>query len=126
MDPGEPGRRRRQHVPGSRRFLLIDLGELFRRGRRPDAEGVYLIAAGAQPRAVLPDGLGWQNGAGNVMGVYLHGLFEDPAVLRALFGAAVPTLDAVFDGLADYVDAHVAPGCLESLLGRSVTPVPSS
>ena len=29
--------------------------------------------------AVLPDGLGWRNGAGNVLGVYSHGLLEDPA-----------------------------------------------
>jgi adenosylcobyric acid synthase len=55
---------------------------------------------GASP--VLPDGLGWSNAAGNVLGVYLHGLFEDPAVLHALFGAGAPTLDSVFDGLADY------------------------
>ena len=60
--------------------------------------------------AVMSDGLAWQNARGNVLGVYLHGLFEDAAVLRALFGAAVPTLDATFDGLADFIDRHFAPG----------------
>ncbi|RZL97118.1 MAG: cobyric acid synthase CobQ, partial [Variovorax sp.] len=65
---------------------------------------------------VLPDGLGWRNAAGNVLGVYLHGLFEDPGVLRALFGAAAPTLDSVFDGLADFIDAHFQPGVLRSLI----------
>jgi adenosylcobyric acid synthase len=65
---------------------------------------------------VLPDGLGWQNAAGNVLGVYLHGLFEDPAVLHALFGAAAPTLDAVFDGLADFIDEHFATGVLPGLI----------
>ncbi|MDI3380840.1 cobyric acid synthase [Xenophilus aerolatus] len=66
--------------------------------------------------AVMPDGLAWQNGRGNVLGVYLHGLFEDAAVLRALFGAEVPTLDATFDALADFVEAHFAPGVLQGLI----------
>ncbi|WP_304304401.1 cobyric acid synthase [Pseudacidovorax intermedius] len=70
----------------------------------------------AQGRAVLPDGLGWQNTAGNVLGLYLHGLFEDAGVVRALFGAQVPTLDATFDGLADYIDRHFAPDVLAGLI----------
>ncbi len=64
--------------------------------------------------------IGWQSGvnghSGNVLGLYAHGLFESPAVLRALFGAQVRTLDAVFDGLADFADAHFAPGALMNLL----------
>ena len=64
----------------------------------------------------IGDGLGWRNGAGNVLGIYLHGLFEDPAVLHALFGATVPTLDTVFDGLADCIDRHFAPGALHGLV----------
>jgi adenosylcobyric acid synthase len=68
----------------------------------------------AAAREVMP-GLAWQNGPGNVLGVYLHGLFEDPAVLHALFGAAVPTLDTVFDGLADFIDGHFEKGVLASL-----------
>jgi len=71
-------------------------------------------------RAVLPAGLGWQNAAGNVLGVYLHGLLEDSNVLEALFasagGVSVPTLDGVFDGLADFVQQHFEPGFLDSLL----------
>ena len=66
--------------------------------------------------AVMSDGLAWQNARGNVLGVYLHGLFEDAAVLRALFGAEVPTLDATFDGLADFIDRHFAPGVLQGLI----------
>ena len=65
---------------------------------------------------MLPNGLGWQNAAGNVLGVYLHGLFEDAAVLRALFGTQAPTLDATFDGLADFIDTHFAPGVLAGLI----------
>jgi len=66
----------------------------------------------APARAVLPDALGWQSPDGNVLGVYLHGLFEDPVVLHALFGAEVPTLDTVFDGLADFIEAHFPAGVL--------------
>ncbi|MFN5348798.1 MAG: cobyric acid synthase [Polaromonas sp.] len=65
---------------------------------------------------VMPYDLAWQNAKGNVLGVYLHGLFEDPAVLHALFGAAAPTLDTVFDGLADYIEQHFEPGVLQSLI----------
>ncbi|GHD01193.1 cobyric acid synthase [Pseudorhodoferax aquiterrae] len=66
--------------------------------------------------AVLPGGLGWQGGQGGVLGLYLHGLFEDPGVLRALFGAAGKTLDQVFDGLADFLDGHVDPTVLGELM----------
>lgn len=75
-----------------------------------------MVAAGDVAHAVLPDGLAWQNGGGNVLGIYLHGLFEDPAVLHALFGANVPTLDSVFDGLADYITQHFQPGVLDALI----------
>ena len=80
------------------------------------AQHPAMAAKGDVARAVLPDGLGWQNAAGNVLGVYLHGLFEDPRVLHALFGASAPTLDSVFDGLADFIEQHVEPGVLPSLI----------
>jgi len=70
----------------------------------------------ASARIALADGLGWQNGSGNVLGVYLHGLFEDAGVARALFGAASPTLETVFDGLADFIDTHFEAGSLQSLI----------
>ena len=75
-----------------------------------------MAAAGDMAYPVMPDGLAWQNGAGNVLGLYLHGLFEDPRVLHALFGSATPTLDSVFDGLADYIGQHFEPGVLQSLI----------
>ncbi|WPH11769.1 cobyric acid synthase [Variovorax paradoxus] len=67
-------------------------------------------------RAVMPEGLAWQNARGNVLGLYLHGLFEDAAALHALFGAAAPTLDATFDGLADFIDTHFEAGVLQGLI----------
>ncbi|MGF6346252.1 adenosylcobyric acid synthase [Variovorax sp. W2I14] len=66
--------------------------------------------------AVMPEGLAWQNARGNVLGLYLHGLFEDAAVLHALFGAAAPTLDSTFDGLADFIDTHFDAGVLAGLI----------
>ncbi len=79
-----------------------------------------MAQAGDIARVVMPGGLAWQNRAGNVLGLYLHGLFEDPAALQALFGASlsgpVPTLDSVFDGLADYIELHFAPGVLSGLI----------
>lgn len=80
------------------------------------AEHSAMAAAGDRASAVMPDALAWQNGAGNVLGLYLHGLFEDPAVLQALFGATAPTLDSVFDGLADCIDTHFSTGVLHALI----------
>jgi len=67
----------------------------------------------------MPGGLAWQSEQGNVLGVYLHGLFEEPAVLQALFGARVPTLDSVFDGLADFIDRHFEPGLIARMIGST-------
>ena len=75
-----------------------------------------MAAAGDIAYPVLPEGLAWQNASGNVLGLYLHGLFEDPRVLQALFGAATPTLDSVFDGLADYITQRFQPAVLQSLI----------
>jgi hypothetical protein len=58
--------------------------------------------------------ISWQ--AGPVMGWYVHGLFEKPSVMNALFGRVAPSLDSVFDGLADFIDLHFEPGVLLDLL----------
>ncbi|MES2609544.1 MAG: cobyric acid synthase [Pseudomonadota bacterium] len=83
------------------------------------AQHPAMAAGGDVAREVVP-GLAWQNGAGNVLGLYLHGLLEDPAALQALFGregaTPVPTLDAVMEGLARTVDAHFEPGVLNALV----------
>ena len=79
-----------------------------------------MAVSGNVARAILPVGLGWQSSEGQVLGLYLHGLFEDPRVIQALFGAQlqgpVPTLDTVFDGLADFIGTHFGTGVLQSLL----------
>jgi len=90
-----------------------------------EAEG-YEIRQGrtAQHPAMAPatvamttqagEAIGWQQGP--VLGVYAHGLFEQPAVMRALFGQGLRSLDEVFDGLADFIDPHFAPGALLDLI----------
>ncbi len=64
----------------------------------------------------LPEGLGYQKG--NVLGVYLHGLFEDPAVQRALFGRTATGLEATFDALAEAVGEHLDEGFLMAMVER--------
>ena len=81
------------------------------------AQHPAMAAKGDVAREVIP-GIAWQNSAGNVLGVYLHGLFEDAAVLHALFGAQVPTLDSVFDGLAGFLNSSFTPGVLDALVAR--------
>ena len=80
------------------------------------AQHPAMAKAGDVALAVMPGDLAWLSGHGNVLGVYLHGLFENANVLHALFGAAAPTLDSVFDGLADYIEQHFEPGVLQSLI----------
>jgi adenosylcobyric acid synthase len=63
---------------------------------------------------VLPADAGFQCGA--VLGLYTHGLFEDAGVLRALFGAEVPSLDDTFEGLANFIDRHLGADALIALL----------
>ncbi len=71
-------------------------------------------APGVALTSVLPDDAGFQCGA--MLGLYTHGVFEDAGVLRALFGAEVPSLDDTFDGLADFIDTHLGVGVLSALL----------
>lgn len=58
--------------------------------------------------------VGWQQGG--VLGVYLHGIFEDSAVLNALFGVSLPSLEATLDGVADVVESAIQPGLLDRLI----------
>ncbi|MCE7528149.1 cobyric acid synthase [Polynucleobacter sp. IMCC 30228] len=60
--------------------------------------------------------LAWQNSLGNVLGIYIHGLFEDPAVIKSLFGKEAKTLDTVFNNLADLIGHHIPKETLLSLV----------
>jgi len=76
-------------------------------------------AAAAPARATaqaLPDGLGFV--AGPVLGVYPHGLLEDPAVVRALLGAAPQrSVEQAIDELADAVLPHLDLDAIDALAG---------
>ena len=64
--------------------------------------------ASAQARELLT-GMLWQSGDGAVLGTYLHGLFENAAVIHALFGQGAPSLEQVFARLAKGVSQWFAP-----------------
>ena len=70
------------------------------------------------PAVALRDGagtaIGWQRD--NVLGVYAHGLFESPALLRAMWDETAPTLEDSFEKLADLVDEHLDRTLLDRLL----------
>ena len=67
------------------------------------------------------DGLAF--GRGNVLGLYVHGVFEDPAVLKAFSGAIPDDLETTFDGLADAVEKHLDTAWLLRRLQRAPGPV---
>ena len=74
-----------------------------------------MAAKGDVAREVIGQ-LAWQNTQGHVLGLYVHGLFENADVLKALFGAGVPSLDDVFDHLAATIRASFQSGALEKLI----------
>ena len=88
--------------------------------------GITQIRKSPQPEAKLDrasepiPGLAWQSGDGNVLGIYLHGMFEDSAVVQALFGADAPSLDSVFEGLANFLETHVDAGFLAQLVAKPI------
>jgi adenosylcobyric acid synthase len=64
----------------------------------------------------LPGGRGFVRGS--VLGISVHGVLEQPDVVRALLGVApVRSLDEVFDGLADAVEERLDVAYLAGLAG---------
>jgi|DewCreStandDraft_5_1066085.scaffolds.fasta_scaffold03668_4 adenosylcobyric acid synthase len=100
LEEGKVQRRERVRLPeleGPWRALAGRVVEGYRihHGR---SEGFELVAAD-----------------GPVLATLLHGLFENPDVQEALFGARAPDLDATFDALADAVEEHLDAAALERL-----------
>ena len=83
-----------------------------------------MAAAGQRAVEVLPN-LAWQNFSGNVLGIYLHGMLENPRGIQALFGQHVPTLESVFEGLADFVAQHMRVDTLRRFLTSPAWPRPN-
>ena len=64
----------------------------------------------------LPAGLGFVSGS--VLGLYVHGLFEQPQLTRALLGAAATTTpDETFECLADVIDSVFDSQLTDRLVG---------
>jgi adenosylcobyric acid synthase len=75
-----------------------------------------MLQAGVTAQTVLPHALGWQSQQGAVLGCYVHGLFENPGVIRALFGVDQTPLEESFDRLADCITAHMPASGLQALI----------
>lgn len=67
-----------------------------------------MVAAGHAVVEAVPGQL-WHSPDGRVLGCYWHGVFESPAVLQALWGQQVPTLETVFERMAHGVPQWFAP-----------------
>ena len=69
------------------------------------------------PAEALPDGLGFA--ADPVLGVYLHGLFEDPEIVRALLGvrAAASSSSRRSTSSTDAVRPHLDLDAIDALAG---------
>ncbi len=90
--------------------LSFDAYEIRHGRTRPERDGTGRLPL----RCALAEDCGWHQG--QVLALYTHGLFENAAVMRALFGQEVPTLDDTLEGLADFIDAHVGRRTLMSLI----------
>jgi adenosylcobyric acid synthase len=58
---------------------------------------------------LIPE-IAWINSQNNILGVYLHGIFENPNVLQTFFGKTSDSLDQVFDRLALHLKNSIKTG----------------
>ena len=84
-----------------------------------DRTAPAMAAAGDLAHTVLPDGLGWQNAGGNDAGLLPARPVRKPGGAAGAVWHAGPTLDRVFDGLADFIERHFEPGVLQRLVARA-------
>lgn len=76
------------------------------------------VTPAGDEEAVLTDRRGWS--AGSVLGITLHGIFENPGVVRALFaGGGVYSLDRVIDELTDRVVDALDIEAIERIAGTA-------
>ena len=66
-----------------------------------------MLAAGMVAHERVP-GLVWQSADGRILGSYWHGMLENASLVQALLGTDAPTLDSVFERLAEGVDGWFA------------------
>lgn len=66
-------------------------------------------------QTLLPD-LAWMNPEGNILGIYAHGVFENPNVLSALFGQQVSQTEQSFEVLAKAIQQTEIPAFLRKKL----------
>lgn len=66
---------------------------------------------------LLPD-CAWINSEGNILGIYLHGLFENENVIQALFSSGSTPLESVFNNLALHLQQSITvdPGYFQTLV----------
>ncbi|MGH2834391.1 MAG: cobyric acid synthase, partial [Solirubrobacteraceae bacterium] len=74
------------------------------------------VERNGSPAKALPDGLGFVDGP--VLGVYPHGLLEDPAIVQALLGTApYRSVEQAIDELADAVLPHLDLDAITAMAG---------
>ena len=81
------------------------------------------ISENAAAQAVLHNAaaqpIGWLGAGGNVLGLYLHGLFEYSNFTQALLGSTAPTIDETFNRMADFIGQHFGKNTLQTLLSSA-------
>ena len=79
------------------------------------------VTQAPQDIQIVPDGRAF--GRGNVLGIYVHGVFEDPVALTAFAGAVPTALDTTCDQLADAVECHLDKAWLLQRLDPADKPI---
>ncbi len=64
----------------------------------------------------LVPGVAWINIQGNVMGIYIHGLFENEQVIMHALGDGSSPLDSVFETLSEHLKKNSANGLMQKLI----------
>jgi adenosylcobyric acid synthase len=104
------------NAPGLGLLPLVTQFAQSKTVRHTTAQFAPLCGAWAALSGVRFNGYEIHHGITAVRGDMCTGSTQPVAVLQALFGASVPTLASVFDAMADFIDQHFTPGCLDKLI----------